>query len=446
MIEYFRQGYLYPIKPANVYNAAEVQEAFEHMQQEKHIGKTVLELRDNITGKLRLRKISSPKKIFAGLDTSASYLLVGGLGGIGRSISLWMVQHGAKNLIFLGRGAGSRSRDHDFVNELESMGCKAVLVKGDVTDVIDVSRAVNAAERLGPLKGIIQLSMVLHDQSFERMTFKDWTCVMDPKVKGTWNLHNVTLKRSLELDLFFLFSSLSGTLGQTGQANYASANTFLDAFVLYRTGMGLPCSAIALGAMEDVGYLSEAENEALLKKMQGSGWRANQEAELLEALKAAMVGKKRQEGEKEGRPVKPNLFALGIEPTQTQLETDVRVSAYRNSRRSVRSGSASNDALHSFLVTAKKDPNVLQSSEALTIVAREIGKAILGLLLRPSEGVKLGLDTKADELGLDSMVAVEMRAWWKRSFGGEISILEILSAGTIGALAKKAIDGLESRM
>ena len=193
MMEYFRQGYLHTIKPARVSNATEIQEAFEYMQQGKHIGKIVLELRDNITGKLRLGKVSIPKKISAELDASASYLLVGGLGGIGRSISLWMAQHGAKNLTFLTRNAGSRSNDQDFVNELESMGCKAVLVKGDVTDVIDVSRAVNASERLGPLKGIIQLSMVLRDQVFERMTFKDWSCVMDPKVKGTWNLHNVTL-------------------------------------------------------------------------------------------------------------------------------------------------------------------------------------------------------------------------------------------------------------
>jgi NAD(P)-dependent dehydrogenase (short-subunit alcohol dehydrogenase family) len=216
-------------------------------------------------------------------------LLVGGLGGIGRLISLWIAQHGAKNLTFLTRNAGSRSNDQDFINELESMGYKAVLVKGDITDIINVSRAVNASERLGPLKGIIQLLMALRDQAFKRIMFKDWSCVIDPKVKGTWNLHNITLKRSLELDFFFLFSSLSETLEQTNQANYASVNTFLNAFILYHTGMGLPCSAIALGAMEDVGYLSEIENEALLKKMQGSGWRANQEAELLEAFNAAMI-------------------------------------------------------------------------------------------------------------------------------------------------------------
>jgi hypothetical protein len=149
MMEYFHQGYLHPIRLARVSNATEIQETFEYMQQGKHIGKIVLELRDNITGKLWLGNVSLPKKSSAELDASASYLLVGGLGGIGRSISLWMAQHGAKNFTFLTRNAGSRSHDQDFVNELESMGCKAVLVKGDVTDVVDVSRAVNGPPRSG---------------------------------------------------------------------------------------------------------------------------------------------------------------------------------------------------------------------------------------------------------------------------------------------------------
>ncbi|KAF4632900.1 hypothetical protein G7Y89_g5221 [Cudoniella acicularis] len=445
VMEYFGQGFLHPNRIARVFSPAEIKETFEYMQQGKHVGNIILELRDTSTGRLRMGEISPQKQTSAQLDASASYLLVGGLGGIGRSLCIWMAQHGGKSLTFLTRNGGGSQRDLDFVKELESMGCNVVLVKGDVTNSRDVSRAVDASERLAPLKGVIQLSMVLRDQAFERMTYEDWTCVMEPKVKGTWNLHNITLERCTKLDFFFLFSSLSGTLGQVGQANYASANTFLDAFVTYRTGMGLPCSAIALGAMEDVGYLSEVENEGLLRKMQGLGWRANQESELLEAFNAAIIGWGEQEPTKGGRLVERNIFTLGIEPTQTQLQTDVRLGVYRNIRKDDSGNGASNDVLRSFLAAAKKDPNVLQSSEAMTIVASEIGKTLLRLLLRPYEGVKFELDTKAAELGLDSMVAVEIRAWWKRNFGGEISILEILSVGTIGDLGKKAIEALEKR-
>jgi hypothetical protein len=83
------------------------------------------------------------------------------------------------------------------------------------------------------------MTMVLHDQAWQKMTIDEWNGATPPKVRGTWNLHNET--ESLNLDFFILFSSLSGIVGRPGQANYARANTFLDAFVKFRTGKRLPC-------------------------------------------------------------------------------------------------------------------------------------------------------------------------------------------------------------
>lgn len=87
------------------------------------------------------------------LDSSASYLLVGGTGGLGRSVAVWMVQHGARHLIFLSRSAGTTDRHKLFVNEIQSMGCEVHLVRGSVTNVADVARAV--AESARPLKGVL---------------------------------------------------------------------------------------------------------------------------------------------------------------------------------------------------------------------------------------------------------------------------------------------------
>ncbi|KAK2803808.1 hypothetical protein FQN49_008866, partial [Arthroderma sp. PD_2] len=283
MMDCFRQGHLRPIRLDQVFSASAVQAAFRYMQQGKHIGKIVLELRD-ATGKVQLGNIDTTKNTCVKLDGAASYLLIGGLGGLGRSISVWMVQHGAKNLTFLSRNAGGGRHDQDFVREIESMGCTVQLARGDVTNIDDIARVVDGA--LAPLRGIVQMSMVLRDQFFDRMSIDDWNDATRPKVQGTWNLHNISLSRGLDLDFFVLFSSLSGIIGQPGQANYASANTFLDSFVQYRAGMNLPCTAIDIGAMEGVGYLSE--NQDLLRKLQGSGWRAVKEVELLKALDAAM--------------------------------------------------------------------------------------------------------------------------------------------------------------
>lgn len=92
------------------------------------------------------------------------------------------------------------------------MGCEVHLVRGSVTEATDVARAV--AESPRPLKGVIQMAMVLHDQAWRRMTIDEWNMATAPKVRGTWNLHNET--QSLDLNFSILFSSLSGIVGQPG--------------------------------------------------------------------------------------------------------------------------------------------------------------------------------------------------------------------------------------
>ncbi|KAM0083039.1 hypothetical protein ACKRZS_004982 [Fusarium odoratissimum] len=158
-------------------------------------------------------------------------------------------------------------------------------------------------------------------------------------------------------------SSLSGILGQVGQANYASANTFLDAFARYRAGMGLPCTSLDLGAMEGIGYLDE--NQDLLRKMKGTGWRPVDESELVEALNVALMP-----------PSSPqeygDAFLLGVAPTvplgsaesSTRLSKDVRMAAYHNIGRGQSDALPANDGLRAFLSSVKKDPSILNCNTA----------------------------------------------------------------------------------
>ena len=126
------------------------------MQQGSHIGKIVISLRDS-DGRTELGDITTDRKNTVRLNPSASYLLVGGLGGLGRSICVWMVQHGARNLTILSRSAGSGLKDIEFVREMESMGCDVQLICGSVANDDDVKRAVNGSR--APLKGVIQMSV-----------------------------------------------------------------------------------------------------------------------------------------------------------------------------------------------------------------------------------------------------------------------------------------------
>ncbi|KAF6524509.1 hypothetical protein HZS61_013008 [Fusarium oxysporum f. sp. conglutinans] len=268
----------------------------------------------------------------------------------------------------------------------------------------------------------------------------EWEITTRPKAQGTWNLHNASLAAKCPLDFFLLFSSLSGILGQVGQANYASANTFLDAFARYRAGMGLPCTSLDLGAMEGIGYLDE--NQDLLRKMKGTGWRPVDESELVEALNVALMP-----------PSSPqeygDAFLLGVAPTvplgsaesSTCLSKDVRMAAYHNICRGQSDALPANDGLRAFLSSVKKDPSILNSHESVNTLALEIGKKLASLLLTGDVG--LDTSTNTADMGLDSLVAIELRGWWKLTFGFEISTLEMLSMGTLEALGKRTADGLK---
>ncbi|KAF3480038.1 uncharacterized protein GIQ15_07014 [Arthroderma uncinatum] len=451
MMGFFRDGHIRSISIDKIFPGSKMQEAFQHMQQGSHIGKIVLQVRNPESGDLHLGQIQSAStNTTAVLDGSASYLLVGGLGGLGRSVAVWMIQNGARSLIFLSRSAGTTDQDKLFVKEVQSMGCKVHLVRGSVTNASDVARAV--AESPCPLKGILQMTMVLHDRAWGKMTIDEWNGATAPKVKGTWNLHNET--QSLNLDFFILFSSLSGIVGQPGQANYASANTFLDAFVKFRTSKGLPCTSLNIGAVEGAGYL--VDNDELLKKMKGTGWRAVQESELLEVLGTVMRRSPSAPGqdpvnEDDGAKsslVNSNCTLIGIAPviplsspdSSARLRKDVRMSVFHNIRSQFKGG-ASSDSLQQFLNAAKASPETLTTPESVIFLSREIGKKLLGLVLRPMDD-EIDVSLSLAQLGLDSMVAVEMRAWWKQIFGLDISILEMLSMVTLEALGKQAAEGL----
>lgn len=165
MMDFFRDGYIQAICIDKIFPCSKMQESFHYMQQGSHIGKIVLQFREPTSAEPQLGEIQPVKvSTTAALDRSASYLLVGGLGGLGRSVAVWMVHHGARNLTFLSRSAGTTERHKLFVQETQSMGCEVHLVRGSVTNMADVARAVEVSPR--PLKGILQMTMVLHDQAW----------------------------------------------------------------------------------------------------------------------------------------------------------------------------------------------------------------------------------------------------------------------------------------
>lgn len=153
-MEYYRQGAIAPIKPMKVFDARQIVDAFKYMQKGQHIGKIVVTMPKNPQ---ELSVTAVKHKLH--LRPEASYLLVGGLGGLGRAISTWMVERGARNLVFLSRSAGKSDGDQNFFRELKVQGCTVQAFSGSISCLDDVKNAVQSAA--APIAGVMHMSMVL---------------------------------------------------------------------------------------------------------------------------------------------------------------------------------------------------------------------------------------------------------------------------------------------
>ncbi len=153
-LDLYQKGFVSPIRPLKAFEAPQAEEAFRSLSSGEHIGKFVLRVSNDspITATV-------PHASPFGLDSDATYLLAGGLGGLGKSIAIWMVERGARHLIFLSRSAGRKSKDDSFFAELRSMGCSVSAVPGQTQNLGDVREAIGLAQK--PIKGVIQLAMVL---------------------------------------------------------------------------------------------------------------------------------------------------------------------------------------------------------------------------------------------------------------------------------------------
>lgn len=450
-MRYYQYGHIAPITPKKTFDACVIQDAFRYMQQGQHLGKIVISMR-NASGnvKIDMAPVKASKTLM--LDPEASYLLVGGLGGLGRSVARHLVEHGARHLVFLSRSAGSGPDDTAHIKEIESMGCKVVLVKGSVANEDDVERAVSESENL---KGIFQCSMVLRDENFSRMSIDDWVTAVKPKVDGTWNLHNAAIAAGVELDFFVMFSSMLSLFGQAGQANYAGANTFLDAFVQYRRSLGLAASALDIGTVQDIGYISR--DDTLLNRLASSGVHAVTTPELMQAVTAAAIfssGTGDTSHDTLNKPfVDKNVFTVGMSTSNSLSSSesrfpwrkDRRTAIYRNLTDGVTASSGgSNDNFKVFLAKAKTNAAVLKEEKAATTFAREIGKKLNEFLLKSDD--ELNTSIPLARLGLDSLVAIEMRSWWRQVFNFDISVLELLSMGNLNTLGRHAAKRLLKKL
>uniref|UniRef100_A0A8C4RWS8 Reducing polyketide synthase PKS1-like n=1 Tax=Erpetoichthys calabaricus TaxID=27687 RepID=A0A8C4RWS8_ERPCA len=178
------------------------------------------------------------------------YLVTGGLSGLGFETVKFIAQHGGGYIVILSRSAPTPERQADIVDLQTQFGATISNICCDVAIPKDVKQAISAIKHTYPsvtIRGIFHSAVVLHDGLIHTLSKSDFEKVMRPKVVGVLNLHNTT--RRCQLDYFVCYSSIASFLGNSAQANYAAANSFLDMFCHYRRRIGLPGQSINWGAL-----------------------------------------------------------------------------------------------------------------------------------------------------------------------------------------------------
>ena len=265
------------------YNMCDVQAALEHAAENAFAAPHVLYTQADVGANMVNASVRLTHG--GGLSSTATYLLVGGLGGLGRSIAEHLVKRGARHIAFFSRSGACTAAAQALVTKLRLGGVQVAAFATDVCDATQLAAAIGEVHKfMPPIRGAIQCAAVVDDIAFPGMDYARWRRAFAPKTAGSQNLH-AQLPR--DMDFFVLLSSSSGVIGNRGQANYAAGNSFQDALARHRRAHGMHGVSIDLGLVLGAGMV--AENEGLLDAMKASGFIGIRMHDVLFLLDRAMA-------------------------------------------------------------------------------------------------------------------------------------------------------------
>jgi acyl transferase domain-containing protein/NADPH:quinone reductase-like Zn-dependent oxidoreductase/acyl carrier protein len=405
--------------PHRVFPVARAVEAFRCMQHSRHIGKIVLSM-NGVD-----RSAITPDRPEAGLRLSpaASYLVTGGRGGFGLATAEWLVRKGARHLVVIGRSETTPPDAAAALERLRQGGAAVHELAADVADANQVAQLLRRVEReMPPLRGIVHCAAVIQDSSLVNMTEEDFCDVLRPKIAGAWNLHHHTLDR--ELDFFIMYSSATALFGNEGQANYVAANAYLEALADYRRGLGLPALAVAWGAIGDVGHL--ARNAAVARMLaERLGVKLLAPARALDRMEQAI-----RSGAPQVALAEMSWSRLAILPGVAKAPKFSLVREFLNDS----AGEGIGGNTEEFRAHLAELPR----AEAISTAEQLLTKHIAGIVgMAPA---KLAVDKSLLDLGMDSLMLVELQLGLEKQFGIVIPTLELMDATTVAKLARRIID------
>jgi len=422
--DFIRRGIIRPVEPLVTFSIAETENAFRLMQTGKHLGKIAFTWGEDHTVSVIQQKRSALR-----LNPEGVYVLVGGLGGLGRSLSSKLVDLGARKMCFLSRSGAESARAKELVSELEQQDVKVLVHKCDVADENAVAGAIDHCTReLGSIRGVFQCAMALRDTLFVNMTHQQWLESTRPKVQGSWNLH----QHLPDLDFFITLSSFAAVFGNRGQSNYAAAGAYEDALAYHRRARGQRATTLDLGIMRDVGVLAETGMTDSLREWEKPyGIR---ETEFLAIMERTI------EGDTLGT-ISPQVLT-GLATGGSAVAAGIGIPFYLdNARFSImaRIGmhARSPVAGRNSAPTHERVSQAKSLEEAAACVVEALVKQVAKMLQTPASEI----DTSRflHSYGIDSLVAIEIVNWALKQVKSSITVFDVLAGLPMTTLCRKIV-------
>ncbi|WP_344318180.1 SDR family NAD(P)-dependent oxidoreductase, partial [Streptomyces javensis] len=379
LVDLFEKGVLTP-PPVTVWDIRRAPAAFRFMSRAQHIGKNVFTL---------------PRR----LDPNGTVLITGGTGSLGKVAARRLVtEHGVRNLVLTSRSGPQAAGAAELERELTSLGARVRIAACDVADRDALAGLLSSLPEDAPLTGVVHSAGALDDGVITALTRERLDTVFAPKVDAALHLHELT--RHLDLAAFVLFSSAAGTLGSSGQGSYVAANAFLDALAHRRRAEGLPGISLGWGLWAQgagvglTGHLTDADQQRMARGGVSG---------LSEGEGGALFDTALRMPQSVVLPMKLDLDALRTQAAATGPVPPVPPllrGLVRQSRRIARTA-ADLDAFTQRLTRATPEE---QERILLDLVCREAAR-----VLGHASAHAIGPDLAFNEIGFDSLTAVELR-------------------------------------
>ncbi|KAI1759001.1 putative polyketide synthase [Hypoxylon sp. FL1150] len=430
----FERGVLRAPSPLTSFSISQVQSAFRHLQSGNNSGKVVVEIDPEDTVLAKVKRRSNWQ--FGPYET---FVIAGGLGGQGRSISKWMVSKGARNLVLLSRTGPKDSGTIAFIEGLREKGVVVYTPACNISDAASLAATVEYCKlNMPPIKGCIQAAMDIRDSVFENMSHESWIASLKPKIAGSWNLHQ-QLPR--DLDFFILFASVSGIIGSQGQSNYAVGNTYQDGLAKYRLSRGEKAISLDLGILTGDGYLAQNQ-DALMRFVKIKQMLPIAEHEVLALLEhfcdKSLPLDPSQSQIIVGLDLPADIINRGMEPSSWTHEP--MFSNLQQMTSSVTDGA--NNATSSGPTLASQVLASTSLSEATEILARGLAERLTTIFSMSQDG--FDLNQPLHTYGVDSLIAVELRNWFLKTLKVDLAIFEISGGATAVTLGRTAAEKMRS--